>query len=80
MQGQDAPKFCPVFKFEIGQKFQSFIFGKLDVYRSGEINASLHFDGKVAWMKDRFSVMKLRYGQTVMIYLTFILVKKLQQE
>ena len=49
-----------VFKFEIGRKFESSDFGRPGFFRRGEMSASLNFDGKVAWVKDRFARCKMR--------------------
>ena len=49
-----------VFKFEIGRKFESSDFGKSGFFRSGEMSASLNFDGYVAWVKDKFARCEMR--------------------
>ena len=49
-----------VFKFEIGRKFESSDFGKPGFFRSGEMSASLNFDGNVAWVKDKFARCEMR--------------------
>ena len=44
-----------MFKFEIGRKFESSDFGRPGFFRRGEMSASLNFDGKVAWVNERFA-------------------------
>ena len=43
-----------MFKFEMGRKFESSDFGRPGFFRRGEMSASLNFDGKVAWVNERF--------------------------
>ena len=44
-----------MFKFKIGRKFDRLDFGRSGFLRSGEMSASLNFDGKVTWVKERFA-------------------------
>ena len=41
-------------------KFARSDFGKPGFFNSGEISASLNWDGKVAWVKDRFAECEMR--------------------
>ena len=52
--------FPMVFKLEIGLKFVSSDFGKPGFFSRGVMNASLNFEGKVAWVKDRFARSEMR--------------------
>ena len=72
----------------MGQKFESSDFGRPGFFRRGEMSASLNFDGKVAWVNERFArcdmmmekvsaqdftcLVKLGCSQVVTIYLTLI--------
>ena len=49
-----------LFKFEIGRKFESLDFGRPSFLRRGEMSASLNFDGKVAWVNERFARCEMR--------------------
>ena len=51
--------FPMVFKLEIGLKFARY-FGKPGFLAGGVISTSLNFEGKVAWVKDRFARCKMR--------------------
>ena len=44
-----------VFKLEIGLKFEGSDLVSPGFFRRGEICASLNFDGKVAWVNERFA-------------------------
>ena len=52
--------FPMVFKLEIGLKFARSDFGKPGFSSRGVISASLNFEGKVAWVKDRFARCEMR--------------------
>ena len=49
-----------MFKFEIGRKFESSDFGRPGYFRRGEMSASSNFDGKVAWVTERFVRCEMR--------------------
>ena len=59
-QGETLNILPIVFKFEIGRKFESSDFGKPGFFRSGEMSASLNYDGKVAWVNERFAKCEMR--------------------
>ena len=52
--------FPMVFKLEIGLKFARSDFGEPGFFRRGVISASLNFEGKVAWVEDRFARCEMR--------------------
>ena len=39
----------------MGRKFESSDFGRPGFFRRGEMSASLNFDGKEAWVNERFA-------------------------
>ena len=39
----------------MGRKFESSDFGRPGFFKRGEMSASLNFDGKVAWVNERFA-------------------------
>ena len=49
-----------VFRLDIGLKFARSDFGKPGFFSRGEISASLNFEGKVTWVKDRFARCEMR--------------------
>ena len=66
MKGLDAQGILPmVFRLDIGLKFAISDFGKPGFFSRGEISASLNFEGKVAWVKDRFARCEMRDGESV---------------
>ena len=49
-----------VFRLDIGLKFANPILANQVFFSRGEISASLNFEGKVAWVKDRFARCEMR--------------------
>ena len=49
-----------VFRFDIGLKFQRSDFVKPGFFSTSEISTNLNFEGKVAWVKDRFAKCEMR--------------------
>ena len=47
----------------MGRKFESSDFGRPGFFRRGEMSASLNFDGKVAWVNERFARCDMMMGK-----------------